>query len=130
MWICGLFPSGKYLLLLFILVVLSTRFKGLPSLGILVDSAAVSSKVRRVIRAGAVFRWREGKPQSQDNQVPQMKLSQRRLPFGCALAMVCLFAVKSGAGQNSGAVPNRVTRPPDENASPQYHQWLTPEQVL
>ncbi len=44
-----------------------------------------------------------------------MKLSQRLLPFGCALAMVCLFTVKSEAGQSSGAVPNRVTRTPDEN---------------
>ena len=44
-----------------------------------------------------------------------MKLSRRLLPFGCALAMVCLFAVKSEAGQGSGAVPNRVTRTPDEN---------------
>jgi len=68
------------------------------------------------MRAGAVFTQRqEGKPQSQDNQVPQMKLSQRLLPFGCALAMVCLFTVKSEAGQSSGAVPNRVTRTPDEN---------------
>ena len=44
-----------------------------------------------------------------------MKLSRRLLPLGCALVMVCLFAVKSEAGQSSGAVPNRVTRKPDEN---------------
>ena len=44
-----------------------------------------------------------------------MKLSRRLLPLGCALAMVCLFAVKSEAGQSSGVVQNRVTRKPDEN---------------
>src|SRR5438309_1327902 len=44
-----------------------------------------------------------------------MKRSRRLLPLGCALAMVCLFSVKSEAGQSSGAVQNRVTRKPDEN---------------
>ena len=42
-----------------------------------------------------------------------MKLSQRLLPYGCALAMLCLLVTGELAGQSANAVANRVTQTPD-----------------
>ena len=54
-------------------------------------------------------------PQSQGNQVPQMKISQRLLPYGCALAVLCLLVTSELAGQTASPVANRVTETPDGN---------------
>src|SRR6266481_1701026 len=42
-----------------------------------------------------------------------MKLSQRLLPYGCALAVLCLLVTGELAGQSANAVANRVTQTPD-----------------
>lgn len=45
-----------------------------------------------------------------------MKISFRRLPFGCALGLVCLLVANEARGQESLPTPNRVTHAPDNSA--------------
>jgi subtilase family serine protease len=44
-----------------------------------------------------------------------MKLSQRLLHYGCALAALCLLVTGELAGQSASSVANRVTQTPDGN---------------
>src|SRR5262245_39768077 len=45
-----------------------------------------------------------------------MKISFRRLPFGCVLGLVCLLVANEARGQESLPTPNRVTHAPDNSA--------------
>jgi hypothetical protein len=45
-----------------------------------------------------------------------MKTFLRKLPFGCALALVCLFAAGRARSQTSPPVPDRITQVPDNAA--------------
>src|SRR6266853_754711 len=42
-----------------------------------------------------------------------MKISQRLLTYGCALAVVCLLVTSGLAGQDANPIPNRITQAPD-----------------
>src|SRR6266481_3628696 len=44
-----------------------------------------------------------------------MKISQRLLPYGCALAVLCLLVTSELAGQTASPVANRVAETPDGN---------------
>ena len=44
-----------------------------------------------------------------------MKLSQRLLPYGCGLFVLCLLLTSELAGQSTDPVANRVTQTPDGN---------------
>jgi hypothetical protein len=42
-----------------------------------------------------------------------MKISQRLLTYGCALAVVCLLVTSGLTGQDANPIPNRITQAPD-----------------
>src|SRR6266851_6279181 len=45
-----------------------------------------------------------------------MKISQRLMPYGCALLAVCLLAAIAVSAQSAPPIPNRVMRAPDNTA--------------